>query len=76
MYIPPVCFQLGLVERQVCDMVQDLHPLSADQPKGTSLPLLFEEDGSVKQKEIEAEDVCPICLETLMGKRLPVSYCR
>lgn len=30
----------------------------------------------VRQKEIEAEDVCPICQEELLGKRLPVSYCK
>ena len=35
-----------------------------------------EDSGSVKQREITEEDVCPICQEELLEKRLPVTYCR
>ncbi|XP_061082942.1 E3 ubiquitin-protein ligase ZSWIM2 [Conger conger] len=74
------CLQLGLVDRQISEMVQDLHsaqtPCTEDPLTPILTPILTEEDGYVKQKEVEAEDVCPICQEDLMGKRLPVSYCR
>ncbi|KAJ8403421.1 hypothetical protein AAFF_G00351930 [Aldrovandia affinis] len=70
------CLQLGLVDRQINDMVQDLHPLRTARPVNTPAPPMFEEDGCVRQKEIDAEDVCPICQEELLGKRLPVAYCR
>ncbi|KAH0508817.1 E3 ubiquitin-protein ligase Zswim2 [Microtus ochrogaster] len=35
-----------------------------------------EADGCLKQKDISAEDVCPICQEVLLDKRLPVTFCR
>ncbi|KAG9349455.1 hypothetical protein JZ751_027899 [Albula glossodonta] len=70
------CFQLGLVDRQINEMVQDLHKARTPQQVKTPSPQLTEEGGGVKQKDIEAEDVCPICQEDLMVKRLPVSYCR
>ncbi|KAJ8349572.1 hypothetical protein SKAU_G00247020 [Synaphobranchus kaupii] len=70
------CLQLGLVDRQINEMVQGLHTARTPRTEDPPTPLLTEEDGCVKQKEVEAEDVCPICQEDLMGKRLPVSYCR
>lgn len=35
-----------------------------------------QEAGSVCRKMIQAQDVCPICQEELLEKKLPVSYCR
>uniref|UniRef100_A0A8C7PGF0 Zinc finger, SWIM-type containing 2 n=1 Tax=Oncorhynchus mykiss TaxID=8022 RepID=A0A8C7PGF0_ONCMY len=78
------CFQQVLVERQILELLQGLHrsrtprpvhpPCSEADPNPRPDPA--EGDGGVRQKEIEAEDVCPICQEELLGKRLPVSYCR
>ncbi|KAI1899483.1 hypothetical protein AGOR_G00062260 [Albula goreensis] len=70
------CFQLGLVDRQINEMVQDLHKARTPHQVKTPSPQLTEEGGGVKQKDIETGDVCPICQEDLMAKRLPVSYCR
>ena len=35
-----------------------------------------QEDGSIHQKGIQAQDVCPICQEELLEKLLPVCFCR
>ncbi|KAK1336464.1 hypothetical protein QTO34_002493 [Cnephaeus nilssonii] len=35
-----------------------------------------EGDGCAKQKEIGPEDVCSICQEVLLEKKLPVTFCR
>ncbi len=41
-----------------------------------SCPEPSEEDGSIRQKDIEKDDICPICQEELLLKRLPVTYCK
>ncbi len=33
-------------------------------------------DSKATQKEIGAEDVCPICQEELLGKPLPLTFCK
>ena len=30
----------------------------------------------IKQREIGEDDVCPICQDELLAKRLPVTYCK
>ena len=36
-----------------------------------------EEKNEIKQRDIDEEDVCPICQEEFLGgKRLPVTYCK
>lgn len=35
-----------------------------------------QEGNGIEQKEISEEDVCPICQENLLDKRLPVTYCK
>ncbi|KAJ8253119.1 hypothetical protein GJAV_G00209330 [Gymnothorax javanicus] len=70
------CLQLGLVDGQITEMLQGLHSAQTARTEDTAAPALSEEDGCVKQKEVGEEDVCPICQEDLLSKRLPVSYCR
>ncbi|XP_050921969.1 E3 ubiquitin-protein ligase ZSWIM2 isoform X2 [Lates calcarifer] len=77
-------FQHGLVERQILEVLHGLHQTKAhrmetDPPaaSGTpSQPVTGQEAGSVCRKLIQAQDVCPICQEELLEKKLPVSYCR
>ncbi|XP_044301134.1 E3 ubiquitin-protein ligase ZSWIM2 isoform X3 [Varanus komodoensis] len=66
--------QLGLVEREINYMLQGLQV--APQPRITARDLKGADDGYIKQKEIDNEDVCPICYNTLLKKMLPVTYCR
>ncbi|XP_039613857.1 E3 ubiquitin-protein ligase ZSWIM2 [Polypterus senegalus] len=68
-------FQLGLVEREISQLLLGAH--RARTPRVT--PKCSEQkaggDGLL-QKKIDPEDVCPVCQEVLLQKRLPVSYCR
>ncbi|XP_056650085.1 E3 ubiquitin-protein ligase ZSWIM2 isoform X2 [Monodelphis domestica] len=66
-------FQLGLVEREINELLLGLHHVQT--PKPPERPHV-ENDGHIKQKEICADDVCPICQEELLEKKLPVTYCR
>uniref|UniRef100_A0A4X2LP54 Zinc finger SWIM-type containing 2 n=1 Tax=Vombatus ursinus TaxID=29139 RepID=A0A4X2LP54_VOMUR len=66
-------FQLGLVEREISELLRGLHREQTPQP--TKRPYI-EKDGYIKQKEICSDDVCSICQEELLEKKLPVTYCR
>ncbi|XP_058889583.1 E3 ubiquitin-protein ligase ZSWIM2 isoform X2 [Acipenser ruthenus] len=73
------CFQLGLVEREINQLLWGLHRVQTPRPAANiseSKQKTTEDDGCVRQKMIDAEDVCPICQEELLKKKLPVSYCR
>uniref|UniRef100_A0A7M4F3U9 Zinc finger SWIM-type containing 2 n=1 Tax=Crocodylus porosus TaxID=8502 RepID=A0A7M4F3U9_CROPO len=72
-------FQLGLLEREINDVLQRLHQEQPSSPKAKALStktLEKEDDGYINQKEIDVEDVCPICQEELLKKMLPITYCR
>ncbi|XP_063068558.1 E3 ubiquitin-protein ligase ZSWIM2 [Engraulis encrasicolus] len=80
------CYQLGLGERQIAEVLRG--SLGVKTPRATTRdPLatteeaqsqrsLAEEDGSLRQKEMEEDDVCPICQEEFFSKHLPVAHCR
>ncbi|XP_067117074.1 E3 ubiquitin-protein ligase ZSWIM2 [Osmerus mordax] len=75
------CFQQGLVERQIVEVLHGLHKSRTPQQPNSlasaeEKPDPDQEDGSIHQKGIQAQDVCPICQEELLEKRLPVCYCR
>ncbi|XP_053265153.1 E3 ubiquitin-protein ligase ZSWIM2 isoform X1 [Podarcis raffonei] len=69
--------QLGLVEREINQVLQGLQV--APQPKvsaNSTKELQTADDGYIKQKQIDDEDVCPICQDKLLKRMLPVTYCR
>ncbi|XP_072539757.1 E3 ubiquitin-protein ligase ZSWIM2 isoform X1 [Salminus brasiliensis] len=75
------CFQTGLVDRQILEVLQGLYrartPCLADStPSAPPGPGSSGEDGTIRQKAIGEGDICPICQEELMKKRLPVTHCR
>lgn len=41
-----------------------------------SCPEPSEEDGGIRQKDVEKDDICPICQEELLLKKLPITYCK
>ncbi|XP_031708113.1 E3 ubiquitin-protein ligase ZSWIM2 [Anarrhichthys ocellatus] len=77
-------FQLGLVERQILEVLHGLHQTkdyrTENDPSAASgtpsQPVTGQEAGNVCRKVIQAQDVCPICQEVLLEKKQPVSYCR
>ncbi|NWQ75561.1 ZSWM2 ligase, partial [Columbina picui] len=70
--------KLGLLEREIEDVLQRLHQERTQNPEETlfSQTLHQENDRCIDQKEIGEEDVCPICQEELLQKMLPITYCR
>ncbi|XP_078408031.1 E3 ubiquitin-protein ligase ZSWIM2 [Cetorhinus maximus] len=70
-------FQLGLVDREIEILLDSLHTEQTVQPPTSKIKQDDEEiAGAVCQKEIDPEDVCPICQEELLKKKQPVTYCR
>ncbi|KAM7375437.1 hypothetical protein PAMA_014506 [Pampus argenteus] len=77
-------FQHGLVERQILEVLHGLYQTRDHRTENDSSavsgipsqPVTGQEAGSVCRKMIQAQDVCPICQEELLEKKLPVSYCR
>ncbi|XP_045152979.1 E3 ubiquitin-protein ligase ZSWIM2 [Echinops telfairi] len=69
-------FQLGLVEGEISDLLRGTHRVRTPQPETNGETTPIEEDGHIKQKEIDPEDVCSICQEVLLEKKLPVTFCR
>ena len=74
-----VVYQLGLVEREVNELLQGVHktasPASKEQ-EGKEGEGEGEGKAEASCRQILEEDVCPICQEELMGKPLPLTYCR
>ncbi|XP_067358041.1 E3 ubiquitin-protein ligase ZSWIM2 isoform X1 [Channa argus] len=77
-------FQHGLVERQILELLNGLHQAKAHKTENdvssasgtSSQTVTSQKDGSVCRRIIQAQDVCPICQEELLEKKMPVSYCR
>ncbi|XP_008063885.1 E3 ubiquitin-protein ligase ZSWIM2 [Carlito syrichta] len=69
-------FQLGLVEGEISDLLRGIHRVQTPQPGTNDENAHVEEDGHTKQKEIGSEDICSICQEVLLEKKLPVTFCR
>ncbi|XP_056314964.1 E3 ubiquitin-protein ligase ZSWIM2 [Danio aesculapii] len=75
------CFQYGLVERQILELLQGLHVTKTTThnhhgSSGATFPEPADEDGGIRQKVVEKDDICPICQEELLLKKLPVTYCK
>lgn len=75
-YFSPAAFQLGLVEGEINNLLRGIHQVHTPQRGASGENARVEEDGCLKQKDISAEDICPICQEVLLEKKLPVTFCR
>ncbi|XP_076785077.1 E3 ubiquitin-protein ligase ZSWIM2 isoform X2 [Arvicanthis niloticus] len=69
-------FQLGLTEGEINDLLRGIHQVQTPQLRASAETAHVEDDGYLKQKDISAGDICPICQEVLLEKRLPVTFCR
>ncbi|KAK3557521.1 hypothetical protein QTP70_028335 [Hemibagrus guttatus] len=70
------CFQPGLVERQILEVLQHPYKMASAPSAPAQLCSSEEDDGTIRQKGISDDDICPICQEELIRKRLPVAHCR
>ena len=78
-----VTWQLGLVEREINGILRGILARQDAQPRQASKSEVVgggggggSDVGTIAQREITAEDVCPICQEELLEKHQPVTYCR
>ncbi|NXK45123.1 ZSWM2 ligase, partial [Chauna torquata] len=69
--------KLGLLKREIEETLQQLHQEQTRNAEQTPFSQTFHEDNDrcVHQKEIDEEDVCPIC-QKLLKTTLPITYCR
>ncbi|CAH1238898.1 ZSWIM2 [Branchiostoma lanceolatum] len=78
----PVSFQLGLVEREINELLRGLHQpqqevqRAADRRKDQQTDTTGDGRTRLQQKPITEEDICPICQEEFLRKRDPVTYCK
>ncbi|XP_038077453.1 E3 ubiquitin-protein ligase Zswim2-like [Patiria miniata] len=84
----PISFQLGLVEREINEILRGINNPSRQRslvprqrtvshskpPQGTSSSAGGRD--VLIQREITADDVCPICQDELLNAREAVTYCR
>ena len=90
-YTFAVTWQLGLVEREINDLVREATAKQAVKPSANARAIAAScsqtdtnEDrpneelpiGTVPQRPIGEDDVCPICQDELLAKHQPVTYCR
>ncbi|XP_061413043.1 E3 ubiquitin-protein ligase ZSWIM2 isoform X2 [Lethenteron reissneri] len=74
-------FQVGLVAREIVELLSGLHHTQAARPANTQPTHLSNvahagSHASMAQKDIGINDICPICQEEFFKRRLPVTYCR
>ena len=71
-----VVFQLGLVEREINGIMQNdrtKRTLQSAKNKDVDSPC---NQGTVPQRPLSQEDLCPICQEELLGSPNPLTYCK
>jgi len=81
-----VTWQLGLVEREINEILQGILARQEARPNQTAKKYAniaahmgHDLDGGqpvMQQREIGEDDVCPICQDELLAKHLPVTYCK
>lgn len=63
------------MEGEISDLLRGIHRVQTPQ-QGTNDETVHIEDGYIQQKEIGSDDICSICQEVLLEKKLPVTFCR
>ena len=73
-----VIFQLSLVEREINEVMRGCHTRSnrVERKDSERSSALSDNREKLKQKEIETEDVCPICQEEFLQQPEPLTYCK
>ncbi|XP_033103223.1 uncharacterized protein LOC117106015 isoform X2 [Anneissia japonica] len=78
----PLTFQVGLVEREINEILrgQTQHEevkrhVTRKPVAGPKNPYAGDKE-QLEQRPITQDDVCPICQDELLGKHEPVTYCR
>ena len=70
----PIIWQLGLVEREINEILHGY--LKRQTPETTVTSSKSRGHSVVKRKDIGLEDVCPICQDELLGTTQILTYCK
>lgn len=73
-YVHAVIFQLGLVEREINEVL--LGYLTRQNPNEKDSANKISSCGSCDQRPIASDDMCPICQDELLKMPQRLSYCR
>lgn len=68
-------YQLGLVEREINEVVKGPQPITVPQSQSTDERTL---DASIScdQRPVAVDDTCPICQDKLLKKPQRLSFCK
>lgn len=64
------------MEGEISNLLRGIPQVQTPQQGTNDENAQIEEDGYIKQKEIGSDDICSICQEVLLEKKLPVTFCR
>ena len=74
-----VIFQLSLVEREINEVMRGSYSRSsraANRRNSEKDMTASDSREKLQQKQIEEQDVCPICQDELLQKPEPITYCK
>jgi len=73
----PFTYQSGLVPREIDELLSGTH-IKERPPTARRTPPAARQESSenINRRQLEEDDVCPICQEELLEVRLPVTWCR
>ena len=76
-----VSWQIGLVEMEINEILKGRVTADVsrrDNRSKTNKNVTESSNGRsvVQQREISEDDVCPICQDEFMSKKLPVTFCK
>lgn len=77
-----VSWQLGLVEREINDLLRGSLIQQQRQQQQQQKPRWMKNQEEtagktmLQQREISEDDVCPICQDELLAKHMPVTFCK
>lgn len=68
-------WQHGLVEREINELLRGL-TTQDNQRNKLNNDYKTNVDNQIEQRIINENDLCPICQEEFLIKKLPITYCR
>ena len=72
----PLTYQAGYVPREIDEILSGVHIRQEPKELPAAEDNQTENDGQFSRRDIDSEDVCPICQEELLAARLAVTWCR
>lgn len=72
----PLTYQAGYVPREIDELLRGTHVQKVQKVENAEANETEIQPTNQNRRELDSEDVCPICQEELLEARLPVTWCR